>query len=212
MKQPTNREISSVADLRALLQESGEQQCAAVRAEGAKTLAEARRKAFARARSRVRTAIRDERARMAEALGRVEAEVETAVRRRRLAHDARVLVEGRERLVDALTERWRQPEARRTWAETLLAQAADVVNARRWRMDCPSDWPEAERAEIIELGAERYQARIDVGSDAGLEVGLRLSSGGVCVDMSLAGLLADRDRVDGTLLDLFAGDEAGEDE
>ncbi|TVS14012.1 MAG: hypothetical protein EA419_00460 [Wenzhouxiangella sp.] len=212
MKKPSNVESSSVADLRAMLQASGEQQCAAVRAEGAKKIAELRRKAFAQARARVRAAVRDERARMSQALGRVEAEVETAVRRRTLAHDARVLAEGRERLAEVLAERWQKTSARRIWAATLLVQAAGVIHARQWRIECPSDWPDAERSETIELGAERHQARIEVHPVAGLDVGLRLISGGIAVDMSLTGLLADRDRIDGALLDLFTRVDEGESE
>ena len=202
--------MNNTTGLLGLLEESGEQQCLDLRSKTAEQVTEVRRKAFAQARERVAVAVREERARMAEALGRIKAEVETTLRRRMLAHDAEVLAEGRRQLLEALRDCWHKAAARRVWSSALLETAASVINAREWRIECPQDWPEDERSESIQRAAKHYQAKVEVQPDESLEAGLRLVSGGLCVDMSLSGLLRDEGRIDGALLGLVAEMEPGE--
>lgn len=193
-----------------LLDTSGEQQCRDLRSEGATKVAELRRKAFARARQRVSAAIAEERKRMDQAIGRVEAEVETTLRQRLLAHDAALVEQGRRVLVEDLTRRWQDPGARSAWAATLVDEAANVVIARDWRVECPNGWPGEEQDELVRRAAEAHGARVEVVPSESLEAGLKLVSGGLVVDMSLAGLLVDEDFIDGALLDLVGRASAGE--
>lgn len=210
MNKPDRIEKPSMSGLLDLLRDSGEQQCRALRSEGEARLAELRRKAFARARARVRAAVAEERKRMNQAIGRVEAEVETTLRRRQLAHDQALVEEGRRLLAEALRRRWRDSEARKAWADALLDQAARVVMARQWRIDCPADWPSAEQARTVDRAAELHDARVEVRASESLAAGLKLVSGGLVVDMSLDGVLVDRDSIDGALLDLVRRAQAGE--
>lgn len=210
MNKPDRIEKPSPSGLLGLLEESGEQQCRTLRSESQVRLADLRRKAFARARQRVSAAIAEERKRMNQAIGRVEAEVETTLRRRLLAHDQALVNEGRRLLAEALRRRWQDPEAREAWADALLDQAAGVVLARDWRIKCPLDWPSAEQTRTVRRAAELHGARIEVDLSESLEAGLKLDSGGLVVDMSLEGVLMDRNSIDGALLDLVRQAQAGE--
>ncbi|MFP4209365.1 MAG: hypothetical protein ACLFSC_12000 [Wenzhouxiangella sp.] len=194
---------AAASGLLRLLQESGEQQCREILRAGNDKVAEVRRKAFARARERVRAAVADERKRMEQAIGRVEAELETTLRRRQLVHDARLVAEGRSLLEQALVECWRQPAARKAWGAALLDAAAAVAIARDWRIECPPDWPQEERDEIIRRASEVCGAQVEIQARDSITAGLKLVSGGLAVDMRIDGLLADRDRIDSSLLALY---------
>lgn len=193
-----------------LLEEAGERECADLRRDGERKVTELRRQAFARARQRVHQAVGDERKRMAQSLARVEAEIETARRQRILAHAAGLVKEGRELLREALLERWQQPAARKLWVSALIQAAGRVVIARDWRMECPADWPEEERAGAIELAAAACGASLEVQARDSIEAGLRLVSGGVSLDMRVDGLLADTAGIDSDLLGLYRDHRAGE--
>lgn len=196
--------------LLSLLEESGEQQCRTLCAEGATRTAELRGKAFALARQRVGAAVAEERKRMSQAIGRVEAEVETALRQRLLAHDAALIEQGRQWLEEALRRLWQDSAARKSWAATLLDEAASVAIARDWRIECPLGWPSEEQAETVRRAGDVHGARVEIDPSDALKSGLKLVSGGLVVDMSLSGLLVERGSIDGALLNLVRQAQAGE--
>lgn len=202
MNQPASVEKPAVSGLLRLLAESAEQQCNALRAQAEDKISGIRRQAFAQARERVGAAVADERERIAQVLGRVTAELETESRRRSLRRDAHLVEAGRRRLADVLARRWANAEARAQWLAALLAQSASVLITREWLLECPEDWPEDERLGAVSQAAA-HQARLEVQAMAELDVGLRLRAGGMLVDMSISGLLADSDRIDGELLAIF---------
>jgi hypothetical protein len=186
-----------------LLQESGEQECAELVQKAEQKSADIRRRAFGRARERVRLAVGQARKQMAQSLARVEAEIETAQRQRILAHDSKLVAEGRDLLKLALQRRWQQTEFRKAWAAALLDAAAQVVISRDWQIDSPSDWPKEERAKIIELAARTHGAAVEVCSCDSIDAGLRLTSGGLIVDMRVDGLMANRGDIDSALLAFY---------
>ncbi|HMA98044.1 MAG TPA: hypothetical protein VKO38_01170 [Wenzhouxiangella sp.] len=200
----------SAKGLLSLLDEAGERECAALISEAEQKAAELRSRAFGRARERVRIAVGQVRKQMAQSLARVEAEIETARRQRILAHDAELVAEGRELLRSALLKRWQQPAARKAWAAKLVDAADRVVIAREWQIECPPDWPDEERAEIVERAAKVCGAKVDVCSCHSIDAGLRVISGGLVVDMRVDGLLADSAYVEGALLALCRSSRTGE--
>ena len=113
MKEILRTEVSSGSPkaLLNLLQTSGEQECAELVRQAEQKSADVRRRAFRQARERVRLAVSQARKQMAQSLARVEAEIETAQRQRILAHDAKLVAEGRDLLRLALQRRWQQPES-----------------------------------------------------------------------------------------------------
>jgi len=212
MSQAPNIENTAVAGLLRLLEESGDAQCAQLRAKAAEQIAAIRRQAYQRARQRIRKAVAEERARIRQEVGRVDAEVETELRRRSLRHDARLVDAGREALDQALRERWQDAGARQAWADAVLALCDRVLIGREWRLSCPSDWPEAERRRAMEQARERAGATLTIEEDASLEQGFRVRCGGVSVDMSVAGLLSDRAAIEGALLHINSRVRQGEPE
>ena len=140
---------------------------------------------------------------MAQSLARVEAEIETAQRRHILQHDAELVAEGRQALQQALLLRWQKPDARSEWARALIDTAARVVIARQWRIEGPPDWPEQEQARIAQHASEMHGADVETRSVDEVRAGLRLRCGGMTVDMSIDGLLADGERTDSDLLALY---------
>lgn len=201
---------SAAKGLLRLLEEAGDRQCQELAGEAEQKIAGIRRKAFSEARQRVERAVEQERKRIAQALARVEAEIETAHRQHVLKHDAKLVTEGRDLLKHSLAERWQHPDARRGWAKALLDLANTVVIARDWQIDCPPDWPDSERQEVVEAASRDCAAKVDVQTCAAMTAGLRLICGGLVVDMSVEGLLADADGIDSALLALCEGLGQGE--
>lgn len=193
-----------------MLEEAGVRQCEELAGQADQKIAGIRRKAFSDARQRVRSAVAQERKRIAQALARVEAEIETAQRQHILKHDAKLVTEGRDLLKQALQARWREPEARRAWAKAILDLADAVVIARDWQVEGPSDWPDSERRELVEIASRDWGATVAVRTCDAMSAGLRLTCGGLAVDMSVDGLLADTERTDSALLALYGKRRKGE--
>jgi hypothetical protein len=212
MSQDVHKEGMSAAakSLLRMLEEAGDRQRDELAREAEDKISGIRRKAFSEARQRMERAVVQERKRIAQGLARVEAEIETAQRQHGLKHDAKLVVEGRELLKQALTARWQEPGARQAWAGALLAQSHTVVIAREWRIDCPPDWPESERQEAVDIASRDYGARLEVQTSEAMSAGLKLTSGGLLVDMSVDGLLADTERTDSALLALYEDLRRGE--
>lgn len=193
-----------------LLDEAGERQCAQLTSEANQKAAEIRRRAFGRSRERVGLAVGQVRKQMAQSLARVQAEIETAQRKRILAHDAELVAEGRDLLKSALLKRWQQTAGRRAWAASLMDAAARVVIAREWQIECPSDWPHEERAETVDRAEKLCGATVEVTASKSIDAGLLLVSGGLVVDMRVDGLLANRGYIDSALLALYQNSAKGD--
>ncbi len=178
------------------------------RAEASETIRRARREG----RQRLHDAILEERRRAEHTVRAAEARLETLTRQREQAHAARLVQAGWDSLVEALRTRWAQPQDRCRWCEALLGQAFDALGHSRlqWRIEHPGDWDPAEARGLLESVEKRTGHAPDLTPDADLAAGLRVHAGGVCVDGSVAGLLADGFRIQAELLAEYArcGEEA----
>lgn len=212
MTQAPKVQNTAVAGLLRLLEESSAAQCEDLRVQAGEKLAAIRHQAYQQARQRIRSAVADERDRIRTEVGRVEAEIETELRRRSLRRDARLVELGRADLEQALHDRWQDAEARADWSSSLLSVGEQVLLGRDWQLQCPTDWPEAERQRVIEQARTQVGATLTVADDPDLTAGWRLRCGGVTVDMSVAGLLTDRAAIEGALLDLHSRVTQGESE
>jgi hypothetical protein len=151
------------------------------------------------ARQRVATAIAEERAAYSARVGAAEARLATA---RRMAEQRRLqalVAEGWERLAPALAARWRDAAGRREWVQAALDQAQALIPGGSWRVEAAAGWTEAERTQALAALAGRC-IEVSFASDAAISAGLRVRSGNVELDATLAGLLADRLGVEGRLL------------
>ena len=180
------------AALIALVEADRATRTAAVLDPAASDAREVLRHARKAARRRVATAIAEERAAFAARVGAAEARVATA---RRMADQRRfkaLVAEGWAALTPALLARWRDATQRREWIQAALEQGMAILPRGPWRVDVPADWSEPDRTQV---GIESSFA-----TDPAIAAGLRITSGKVELDATLAGLLADRLLVEGRLL------------
>ena len=84
--------------------------------------------------------------------------------------------------------------------------ALGSLPAGAWTLRHPPGWPPAEQQAVREELGRELGAEPQCRGDAGIEAGLIIDSGGACLDGSLQGLLADRQRLEARLLALLAGE------
>lgn len=175
------------------------QELLAPASEEARRLAASARHA---ARARVGAAIATERAQYSSRVASAEARLAT---RRRMARQHRVtalIVEAWQRLPKALAARWADAGKREAWVRTCLAQAAATLPQGTLEIEAPAGWSEAEQASARAWLAGRG-VTATVRPDKTIAAGLRLRSGGIVLDATLEGLLADRVAIEGRLLNHF---------
>jgi hypothetical protein len=168
----------------------------AARAQARDIMRQARREG----RARLHEALQAERKRAAERIRAAQARLETVTRQRRHAHARRLTEAGWDLLAQALRARWADAHARRLWCEGLLRQAMETLRPGEWRIEHPADWkPEGLEALLDEVrataGAEPVLAACD-----DVPIGLRVRARGACVDGTLAGVRAERMRIEAELL------------
>jgi hypothetical protein len=162
------------------------------------------RRTRSEARARVHQAVLDRRRSDEHAVARRRAAIDTQQRRARQATLRDLLEAAWRELPAALRARWDDPQARALWSEAACAQAArqllqlDEVTAE---VDATADPGLASQLEqeLRGLGAQS----VKVVTVDGLGAGLRLRAGRACIDATVPGLLAARDRVAAELLATF---------
>jgi hypothetical protein len=159
------------------------------------------------ARSRVTTAIAEERAAFAARIAAAEARLATArrmVRQRRLKA---LLADGWERLPRALAARWDDADGRERWIDAAVRSAATILPATGWEVRGPASWSEGERARLTaSLAARGIGATCE--ATPRIEAGIRVACRNVEIDATLGGLLDERAAVEGRLLHFFEEKEA----
>lgn len=201
---------TQVHALKELLEQSRTSHCNQAREQAELQAAEIRRRIRRQARERVRKAAGEERERLEREIRMVRAEIETEHRKRARKRDTALITAGRAMLAEALASRWRDAGGRREWTTNALAEAAEVLRSREWRLEHPEDWPAEERDRLIADAEARFGASIKAEVVDGLESGLRINCGGALVDMSIPGLLANERAIEGELLAQFNRAAGGE--
>lgn len=163
-------------------------------------LAEARQQSRARlrearrhARQLMSSAIAEEREQWYSSLSRASAALASRLRRKQQELDRQHLALGEDQLRDALVQRWKDPQGRREWAETLLRDAHALLPVGSWVVEHPETLAEAEAKAL--LGDD-----LSLQSSPGLEAGFRVEAGDARLDMSVDGLLAQTEEISGELL------------
>lgn len=153
-----------------------------------------------RVRERVHKAVVEERQRRETALLDARHRIETG-ERRKVQQQYRKFLHAAEPLLAAeLEERWRDVEARRSWCEMLIGEAADRLARDPWTIEHPRDWTAEDTAWLEQLMQARELPKPVLHEDAGIAAGLRVRLGSACLDATIAGLLANTCEVEGRLL------------
>ena len=197
--------MSSILDMQvyALLGRLGEEREEACRrlledaqAQAAETIAEARQ----RARKRVKAAVREKRERIAEHCRRVRVDLETHRRDHEFECLAGALQAGLARLPRVIEARWAEPAARQRWCESALEGAAAVLGRGGWRVEHAPGLAGDEASRLKALAARVGGEDCALDEAPGMRAGLRVLRGGANYDATLAGLTAQRDRLEAALL------------
>ena len=163
-------------------------------------------------RSVVARARQEARARMRQALDEERRQIERAIGERRAALDSearrgeqvilRQLIEAAwRRLPQAVAALWGEESSRQEW---IRAACACAIGSLRPQSSFGVEF-DAEAAPDAGQTAQQYLVAgglepVDCRPVAGLGAGLRIRGGGACVDATVGGLLASRERVEAELL------------
>lgn len=157
-------------------------------------------------RRRVRETLREERAQMDRQIQQESAGLATAARVHRLRVQRDRLERGHGLAADALRERWGGAEERRAWMAAAV-EAAAVLEPGAWTVrhaaGASAEELEQLRIRLAELAGEAPALE----GDETLDAGLRIFAQDLRLDLSVEGLLRDRERIEGLLLAMLL--EAG---
>jgi vacuolar-type H+-ATPase subunit E/Vma4 len=156
------------------------------------------------ARARTREAVDDARQSVERALSDRRAALDTAARQREQTLLRGLMDSAWQSLPTALTGAWSDPATRRGWCESAcLLAARTLIDAGPFQVELDEDAPE-DAAHFALAEVPLVDGRgADMQRIAGLGPGLRLRRGLACIDATISGLLASRERVEAELLAEF---------
>ena len=156
------------------------------------------------ARAQVHATVLQERSRAQQGLRRAEARSELEARERAQDEMRQLLVQMWAEIADLLARNWREAPHRRRWAEAALDTAGALLAGRSWTLACGGTALGTERAQLEAYARQKGAACVTWAQDDTVQAGLRIHSQGVCIDATVAGLLADRDHIESTFLAEYA--------
>lgn len=192
---------TSTEALRRLIRESAETQCRDIEQQTRTEARDLLRRARREARERVHQAIQHERQQHTQRLDHERAALESHERQQLLETTRRTLGRAWQELEGMLGALWQAHECRAEWIRSLFEQALERLPAGHWHIEHPLPFPEEidsdwQRRLRQHCGQEpEWIARADISA------GLRIRVGGVHLDATLDGLLADRSQLEARLLD-----------
>jgi len=156
--------------------------------------------AFAAAGRHVHEAFEDMRRDGERRLARARAQIATELRVRDQARAAGNLRDGCPVLVNAVADRWNDPEARRYWAASLAEMAGRRLRPGAWTVEHPADWGADEQAEFLARLDPNCRAEVTFQKSEDFDTGLRIRANGAVLDATPERLLADKPAVQALLL------------
>ncbi len=158
-------------------------------------------RAWEEARARLRQAVKEEREGIEQAVLERRAALETAARQREQSVLRGLIDDAWRDLPGVLAASWEKRDTRRDWCEAACAVARRTLTggaplAAEVDPAAPDDVVDCIVANLGVDGAPAIETR----RIAKLGAGLRIRSGLACVDATIAGLLASRERIEAELL------------
>jgi hypothetical protein len=173
-----------------------------IRDEAGTQAADIVRRARVEARTRVHQAVVETRREDEMALARRRAALDTQARRSRQATTRELLDRAWRALPAALQSRWLDATARERWCEAAcLSARRSLRHLDRLQVEVDPQW----LAHVGPFVRSRLEgpSNVEVTTTDGLGAGLRIRAGDACIDATLAGLLAARERIAAELLAEF---------
>ena len=191
-------EAQTLALLRRLAREQ-DSRCHRIRDDAAEQAAAIVRKARGEARVRVRQAVAELRRGEEQALTQRRAALDTVARQRQQAALGDWLEQAWQALPAVLQARWEQPSSRAQWcAAAMHAARRDLLGHEALTVEADAHWLDAVAPLVMQHGVSEQVATM--APRQGLGAGLRIRAGHACVDATIPGLLAPRDRIAAELL------------
>ncbi|MGA2862461.1 MAG: hypothetical protein ACLQFF_02830 [Steroidobacteraceae bacterium] len=195
------------AQVEALLQRVAadrDRRCAQLRASTERQARELLRSARKEALANVREAITRERKQTEQALRQAQASAALEVRQRE-QQATRVLLEAMwAAIIGVFEARWADAARRISWLQAAVRQAQALLSERTWRIEHGAGWSEDERGALARLAAggdDRGPPReVELACDPAMRAGIRIRTPGVCLDATVAGLLASRAQIESEFL------------
>ena len=158
-------------------------------------------RAWEEGRARLRHAVEEERRAMDKALADRRAALETAERQREQAVLRELMDEAWQALPGALEAAWQRDESRREWCAAACAVATQTLDPERgFAVEVDGAAPQ-DAAELACRTLRQASGReIGLRQVPSLGAGLRIHAGRACVDATVNGLLASRERIESELL------------
>ena len=200
MNAETVLDAQTLALLRRLSREQ-EMRTRRARDEAAEQARDIVRRARTEARARVHQAVLETRRDNELALARRRAAIDTRERSARQAMLRQLLEDAWRRLPAALQARWTEPGARTNWCRSACAQArASLLHTAQLVVEVDPCWRDELCALVGSCFPDHAAGTVEVVAVAGLGPGLRVRGGKACVDATVAGLVAARERIAADLL------------
>ena len=162
------------------------------------------RSARKEARANVHEAVARERKLGEQALRQAQASALLAERQRAQQETCALLQEMWAAITGVLESRWADPAHRKAWVQAAIRQAKTLLIGRSWRIEHDPGWSQEELGELVQLvsgkgeGGSAYE--VALACDRGIRAGVRISTVGACLDATVAGLLVSRAQIESEFL------------
>lgn len=177
-----------------------DERCSKIRHEAQQQGREIVRQAYRDARQLLHREVQGSRLQMQHSIASARARQQTRERQRKQHTDLLFLNAAWQQLHDTLVAHWQSSDSRKSWAEKIFHQACRVLLEYPWQVQYPADWPDGEISLLRDQIRDCTGHLPDMQAADDIKAGICISSGGARVDGSIAGLLADRLRIDSELL------------
>ncbi len=195
------------AQVEALLQRVAadrDRRCAPLRASTEQQVRELLRSARKEALANVREAIARERKHAEHALRQAQASAALEVRQR-AQQATHVLLEAMwTAIIGVFEARWADAARRKSWLQAAVRQGQALLSERTWRIEHGAGWTEDERGALVRIAAGVEEGgpprEVELACDPEMRAGIRIRTQGVCLDATVAGLLASRAQIESEFL------------
>ena len=158
-------------------------------------------RAWEEARTRLRQAVDEERRAFEKALGDRRAALETVARQRDQAVLRELMDDTWRDLPGTLASSWQRDDARREWCAAACAVAVRALQADLgYTVEIDAAVPDDVRRVVDQALRRPSGPELRFREVPSLGAGLRIHAGRACVDATVGGLLASRERIESELL------------
>jgi len=186
-----------------------DERCRELRAKEQAQARDLLRAARSEARHSVHRAIGEARTQLTEGRRRIQAHV-ALEGRMRVQRETRALLEEMWGVIGpALESRWSDPILRKRWIEAAFRQASRTLSAQLWRIEHGRSFALETRAQLTSLMRETTPRQLEWIADDAIVAGMRIRSEGVCLDATVAGLLASRQSIESAFLAQYLALQSG---